>query len=661
MSSNLPRTPSTIMNLHISRGINSMFRDARGGSVARPPSGSPRSTMANDEEEDPNEEQQNMTNTLLAVSAPAAIFSSADKELLESGKYADAKIIANGKTYDVHKNVLCTRSKWFRSVLEGAFREGQESVIEITAPDNIERVLEFLYTGAVDLSNEDDLMAAANELSALGDFYLSDEMNNYANQVLGKYLGEYLNSICDINKCADLPNEYSAAEYRTFLWDPLPEGRPIMSSTYNLMLQNFRFLHAKGFIDRLCSAIRAAYAIPSGIQRVYVDFVYTARIQTFGSTLIRALRDEVPEFGYDLLTAVMTGPLTTAFQGNSAFEQWKDPFANPELVATVEESHRHEQRVRDDRDRERVALGLPGALLDGPDINGVDNLGHTPPVSAVQNVNGESYIIEELIYAGAKEHDAGLVLPLVRDINALEPQGQTALHYWALRDGAAVADVLLGPPGIEIDTRNSSGRTALQVAAGMVSGGVLEELIRAGADLELVAAEKSAESLSAEITALETAVSCRQQVDAAMLQMRAGADTRFGLRDGVVAHTVLHAVVYGNETFLCQKTAGPLNEFTTRGHTPFLHAIYYGDVEGVSALLEAGADHLKHRHLQEMSLGGTPLQLVNTTLRRATQSGDVPKIPSVRKAGKATINDYLARLENIRSILNRRSGTDKEM
>lgn len=255
-------------------------------------------------------------------------------------------------------------------------QEGQESVIEISAPDNIERVLEFLYTGAVDLSGETDLMAAANELSVLGDFYLSDEMSNYASQVLGKYLGEYLKSVCDVDTCSDIPDEY-ATEYRTFLWNPAPDEHPDTSpghdsyDRYDRKRENFRFLHNTGFINRLCNAIREAYATPSGIQRVYVDFVFTARVRTFGSPLIRALRDEIPEFGYDILTAVMTGPLTSAFQGNAAFEQWKDPFANPELVASVEESHRHEERAREDRNREDTVpwgFHVPARRQHGPSI-----------------------------------------------------------------------------------------------------------------------------------------------------------------------------------------------------------------------------------------------------------------------------------------------------
>lgn len=73
--------------------------------------------MAQTSDEDPTTELQK-----IIANVPAVRFSSADKELLQSGNYADAKIIANGKTYNVHKNVLCTRSKWFRKVLEGAFR-----------------------------------------------------------------------------------------------------------------------------------------------------------------------------------------------------------------------------------------------------------------------------------------------------------------------------------------------------------------------------------------------------------------------------------------------------------------------------------------------------------------------------------------------------------
>lgn len=206
------------------------------------------------------------------------------------------------------------------------FQEGQESVVEISAPDNIERVLEFLYTGTVDLSNETDLMTAANELSVLGDFYLVEEMSTFAIQILGNYLGPFLNSICDVNQLPTIPAEYATNRY----WSSLHVY------TGPRLEHNFGYLQEQGFIDRLCVAIRDGYGTPSGIHHVYVDFVYAARIHTFKSQMIRNLRDEIPEFGDDILTALMTGPQSSAFQGNMTFEQWKDSLIDPRAAAAAE-------------------------------------------------------------------------------------------------------------------------------------------------------------------------------------------------------------------------------------------------------------------------------------------------------------------------------------
>lgn len=234
-------------------------------------------------------------------------------------------------------------------------QEGQESVVKISAPDNIERVLEFLYTGAVDLNNDTDLMKAANELSVLGDFYLSEQMHTYATKVLGEYLGGYLHAICGVESCTELHADRLTPQYCTFgEWSSaLQAGGIINKSGPHRRMMIFKFLNEKGFIDRLCAAIRDAYATPSGIHRVYVDFVYAARMHTFASPLIRALREEIPEFGYDILSALMTGPLSSAFQGNKAFEQWKDGLANPEAVAAAKGVDAHEDRQRDTNIRSR--------------------------------------------------------------------------------------------------------------------------------------------------------------------------------------------------------------------------------------------------------------------------------------------------------------------
>lgn len=198
--------------------------------------------------------------------------------------------------------------------------------MEISAPEDIERVLEFLYTGAVDLSNDDDLMTAANELAVLGDFYLIDEMKTYIAQVLGQYLGEYLKSTSDVGSVRAVPAEYATAKYWAWIQD---KSSFLSDGTAVRHLHNFRFLLENGFVNRLCVAIRNAYATPSGIHRVYVDFVCASQACTFSNPSIQALREEIPEFGRDILTALMTGPQSSAFEGNTAFEQWKDGATTP--------------------------------------------------------------------------------------------------------------------------------------------------------------------------------------------------------------------------------------------------------------------------------------------------------------------------------------------
>lgn len=42
-------------------------------------------------------------------------------KLLETGNFADAKLICGNKTFKIHKSVVCTRSVWFEKALTGSF------------------------------------------------------------------------------------------------------------------------------------------------------------------------------------------------------------------------------------------------------------------------------------------------------------------------------------------------------------------------------------------------------------------------------------------------------------------------------------------------------------------------------------------------------------
>lgn len=189
-------------------------------------------------------------------------------------------------------------------------------------------------------------MTAANELFVLADFYLSDEMSEYAQKLLGEHLGDILNKICDVE-------QGDRARHTTgFTTGYVLGGTGWRGSGDFYCQENFESINKQGFFERLCAAIRDAYATPSGIHRVYVDFVYAARMHTFKDPLIQDLRIEIPEFGRDILTALMHGPRSPALLGNKAFEQWKDGLSNPLAVLKAKRDGRLEELSREDREWE---------------------------------------------------------------------------------------------------------------------------------------------------------------------------------------------------------------------------------------------------------------------------------------------------------------------
>ena len=71
------------------------------------------------------------------------------------------------------------------------------------------------------------------------------------------------------------------------------------------------------------------------------------------------------------------------------------------------------------------------------------------------------------------------------DVNARDSAGQHGL-YLAIRDGSReVIPVLVEHPGLEVDAANTAGETPLMMAALRGEIGVMERLIKRGAQLEL--------------------------------------------------------------------------------------------------------------------------------------------------------------------------------
>ena len=70
--------------------------------------------------------------------------------LLQSHTFADVVLIAQGKEFKAHRNILCARSSAFKSMLLGNMSESSSGCIEISdaAPETLASFLEFLYTGS---------------------------------------------------------------------------------------------------------------------------------------------------------------------------------------------------------------------------------------------------------------------------------------------------------------------------------------------------------------------------------------------------------------------------------------------------------------------------------------------------------------------------------
>ncbi|KAK3314183.1 BTB/POZ protein [Apodospora peruviana] len=81
-------------------------------------------------------------------------FRSADEQLLDSGLFADVVVKCGERTWKLHKNILCTRSKWFDAALNGNFAEANSREISLSdehGEDAVDWVIRYVYTGVCDI------------------------------------------------------------------------------------------------------------------------------------------------------------------------------------------------------------------------------------------------------------------------------------------------------------------------------------------------------------------------------------------------------------------------------------------------------------------------------------------------------------------------------
>lgn len=107
-------------------------------------------------------------------------------------EYSDVSFIVEGTKIPAHKNILATRSSYFRALLYGGLVESTKNEIELKVPLNVfKALLNYLYTGRMSL-------AKMNNEEILDCFSLTNE---YGLEELNSAISIYLTNHLSLENC----------------------------------------------------------------------------------------------------------------------------------------------------------------------------------------------------------------------------------------------------------------------------------------------------------------------------------------------------------------------------------------------------------------------------------------------------------------------------
>ncbi|KAI9784353.1 MAG: hypothetical protein M1839_002414 [Geoglossum umbratile] len=99
---------------------------------------------------------------------------SAMKHVLQSAKYSDLTIICGNREFNVHRSIVCPRSRFFAAACDGKFLEGKTGKIILAGDDveTVKRMISYLYT----LDYEDEERYDAKPVGDLVDLPIADKV-----------------------------------------------------------------------------------------------------------------------------------------------------------------------------------------------------------------------------------------------------------------------------------------------------------------------------------------------------------------------------------------------------------------------------------------------------------------------------------------------------
>jgi ankyrin repeat protein len=170
------------------------------------------------------------------------------------------------------------------------------------------------------------------------------------------------------------------------------------------------------------------------------------------------------------------------------------------------------------------------------------------------------------------------------DVNAVQPDGATALHWAAYAEDAEMTAQLIRA-GANVNVRNNYGVSPLALAAKNGNVAIISQLMKAGAD-----PDDKVNYVNSDETPLMHAARAGR-VDAVNLLLLAGA--KVNARESWNGQTALHwAAAEGHAAVVEALIAGgaDIRQPSNARTTPFMFAVRKGDMRSVQAFLAAGAD-----------------------------------------------------------------------
>ncbi|ORY69888.1 uncharacterized protein BCR38DRAFT_502784 [Pseudomassariella vexata] len=108
--------------------------------------------------------------------------SEADKQLLESGNFADTTVRLGDRVWKLHKSVLCTRSEWFKRALCGKFIEAEKNEVVLSKeedPTTIDQMFYWMYARELMpcvFDDESQLYVACIKLYHAADYFMLEPL-----------------------------------------------------------------------------------------------------------------------------------------------------------------------------------------------------------------------------------------------------------------------------------------------------------------------------------------------------------------------------------------------------------------------------------------------------------------------------------------------------